>query len=321
MTEVAITTDSLPPSTPNNIAKLPGNVEVELIGVSFHPSTGNDWWRPDGSELKTLPDLSDDGKFTVGSDAQARATCREFLIQIRGLPKDHSIRTDYGASAATGSSFKDGVWTGYHGAGSFKDLTTSIKLCIATVPYGPVMTIDPSGMKTKRIAIGENLGSLYDLMAPVGVNDNSGETGLLLDNISYSKLHELAEWELHAVDNDGARHRHYTAFVPDMPNYPCELFFRLPNAKISRFEYRVRPYRHFVTFENVSLEPGQKSDVTVSVKSLPSGAAQAFIPNGPMIQLLGVSTPPIELPSNDKREWWSGAELLELSPVQPGVAR
>lgn len=50
MTEVAITTDSLPPSKPNNIAKLPGDVEVELIGVGFHPSADTNWWRPDGSE-------------------------------------------------------------------------------------------------------------------------------------------------------------------------------------------------------------------------------------------------------------------------------
>ncbi len=44
--------------------------------------------------------------------------------------------------------------------------------------------------------------------------------------------------------------------------------------------------------------------------------------NGPNVELIGVSTPPVDLPSNDKREWWmaDGTALAE-SPLQPGALR
>jgi len=260
------------------IAKLPGNIEVELIGVDFYPSNGKAWWRPDGSEQTHQPDISDAGSFTIGSDAKARENCREFVLQIRGLPKDHSIRTAYGdgVSAATGSIFKDGVWMGHHGAGPFRNSTTSIKLSIATEPYGPVMTIDSNGKKSTSIAIPENLGALYDRIAPVRVNDESGEIQLELDNLAYGELYRLAAWELHAIDNDGVQHRQYTEFVPDMPDFPRELRFSLPKAEFSHFEYRLRPYRHFVTFENVSLEPGKQTDVKLSIEAI--GQDPAAVP-------------------------------------------
>ena len=317
-TEVAITTDSLPPSKPNNVAKLPGDIEVELSGVGLHPSMDHDWWRPDGSELRSQPDVSDDGKFTVGSDAQARAKCREFLIQIRGLPKDHSVSTNYEASSASGSTFQNGLWTGYHGAGPFDDATTTVKLSVATVPYGPVLEFDREGVKRKNLLIPKDLMSLYDHIVPLGVAEDAGETVLQIENAPYGDLYKLATWELVAVDTKGVQHRRNSEFVPAFPG-PREHRFRLPKAEVSHFEYRVRPFQHFVTFENVSLEPGQKSEVKVSVKSLPSDTVQAFIPNGPMIQLLGVATPPIGPTSQDKREWWTGAgKLLDSPPVQPG---
>jgi len=317
-TNAAIKADSLPVSKPNNLAKLPDGIEVEFIGVGYHPSSERDWWEPNGGALKTEPDVSDDGTFTVGSDAQARAKCREFLIQIRGLPKDHSVSTSYEASSASGSSFENGLWTGYHGAGPFNDSRTTVKLSIATEPFGPVQVISRDGAKSRDVPISGDLKSLYDHIVPLDVTEDSNETVLLLENAPYGDLYKLGAWELVAVDTQGVRHRRNSEFAPALAN-PRALRFPLPKSSISQFEYRMRRYRHFVTFENVSLEPGQKSDVTVSLKSLPSDAAQAFIPNGPMIQLLGVSTPPIEMTSKDKREWWNGVgKLLDRPPVQLG---
>ena len=36
-------------------ATLPSGVEVELVGISYHPSKGRPWWRPDGSPLSEAP--------------------------------------------------------------------------------------------------------------------------------------------------------------------------------------------------------------------------------------------------------------------------
>ncbi len=321
ITEVTITTDSLPSSKPNNIAKLPDGIEVELIGVVHYPSKEKKWWHPDGTELVQQLDVSELGALRIPGLAETELKAREFLLQIRGLPRDHSVRTDYTAGATSRRpSFKDGIWTGYDGALPFEDEPMAIKLCIATEPFGPLMTIDLKGTKDKDIQIPENLRSLYDHVVPLEVAERSDQTVLRIENTMNANLFEVAECEFYAVDLKGSQHLPSTKLI--MRIGPRELAFVLPLSGISHFEYRVRRYRHFVTFENVSLEPGQKSDVTVSVKSLPSDAVQAFIPNGPMIQLLGVSTPPIEMPSKDKREWWSGAgKLLDVAPVQPGSLR
>ena len=43
------------PSSPA-MATLPNGVEVELVGVGFHPSVDRPWWKPDGSPLDKQPD-------------------------------------------------------------------------------------------------------------------------------------------------------------------------------------------------------------------------------------------------------------------------
>jgi len=48
--------DSIKPESSSQWkATLPNGVTVELVGVSYHPSEGKPWWRPDGSPLEELP--------------------------------------------------------------------------------------------------------------------------------------------------------------------------------------------------------------------------------------------------------------------------
>ncbi len=46
----------------------------------------------------------------------------------------------------------------------------------------------------------------------------------------------------------------------------------LSAEQIVRWEYRLRPYQHCITFQNISLEPEQNSTPALSVKSLPASS-------------------------------------------------
>jgi hypothetical protein len=56
--------------------------------------------------------------------------------------------------------------------------------------------------------------------------------------------------------------------------FELSLEFQLLPTQIERFEYQFRIYRHWVTFENISLEPGHRTTVRRKVTSVPrSGTA------------------------------------------------
>ena len=260
------------------IAELPGDITVELIGVGFHPSKDHEWWKPDGTKLEQRPILN--GQFSVMPNSPEQVHYREFLIHIRGLPREHSVLTDYGGvSSATGSSYANGLWVGEHGAGPFKAKTTTIRLGLTTEPYGPTVTIDEAGRKQAAAEMPADLKPFYDRIAPIRVEELAGQTELLLEESACNELHKLAAWELRAIDTNGEKHRSSSESAAYLGKGRIALrhfAFKLPRDRIARFEYRLRPYRHWVTFENVSLQPGQKTDVKVKVESLAADRSAAL---------------------------------------------
>ena len=250
-----------PDDRPSTIGRLPGGIEVELVGVGFHPSKNIAWWRPDGGELSQQPKL--EGGQTAMANSPEQAKCREFLIHMRGLPTDHSVRTDYGTSAASGSTYSDGLWVGEHAAGPFPANTTSIRVGLTTEPFGPFVTIDASGQKLANAGIPAGLLRFYDRIVPVGVEDANGRTELLVQEAPLKDFHNEVAWEFWAVDVDGKKHRNSSE--AGSVSGAHRFGFGLPQQKLAGFEYRLRPYRDWVKFENVSLQPGKTTVVKVSV--------------------------------------------------------
>jgi beta-lactamase regulating signal transducer with metallopeptidase domain len=64
------------------VAALPSGGTVELLGVSYNPSKGKPWWKPDGTALSP-------GFVTSGSSVFPRPECqaREFVVRVEGLPQ------------------------------------------------------------------------------------------------------------------------------------------------------------------------------------------------------------------------------------------
>lgn len=90
--------------------------------------------------------------------------------------------------------------------------------------------------------------------------------------------------ELILIDVHGKQHRHTSLGAGLIENRlpdgspiwgDSERFFRfdVPIFRVAGFEYRVRPYQHWVTFDNVALNPGVMTDVKVQVESAPEPRA------------------------------------------------
>lgn len=65
--------------------KLRNGIEVELLGISSHPSTPDSWWRPDGSPLSTAPYTDDSSHLSLQENERAY----EFAVQLRNLPVEY----------------------------------------------------------------------------------------------------------------------------------------------------------------------------------------------------------------------------------------
>ncbi len=245
---------------------LPNGVEVELVGVGFHPSADRRWWKPDGSPLEKRPYEESGVKVMTGSPEQA--DCREFRIEVRGLPSDHAVTTGYGSvSAASGSVYSDGLWVGDHAAGPFETPTTSVGVGIATEPLGPIQTISVEGQVEQPLPESADLKPLYGQVEPLRVEpaDDRDGTVLIFDGDAINALRNQAHWEIHAIDHEGKRQR--STFSMGTTENESHIGFPIPRSRIARFEYRLRPYRYWVTFENVSLAPDLNTQVRVEVQT------------------------------------------------------
>jgi|GEM_PF-6246471 len=251
------------------VAKLPGKIQVELVGIGFHPSQGRQWWRPDGTKLDKRPELelsTDSGSKSVLPNSPEQQYCREFLFQIHGLPGDHSVVTDYGPSAsAAGAIYDKSIWVGDHAAGPFKRPTTSVRIGLTTEPYGPTLKIDSDGRIQNENPIRPDLAPYYKAVQPLSVQEAEGRVVLHVRPKPYEGLFKQAAFELHAIDLDGQEYRIAGEQVP--ADGDRQLSFKLSRQQLSHFEFRLRPYRQWVTFENISLEPGKITQATSTIQT------------------------------------------------------
>lgn len=268
-----VTTDAAPqteplqdsPTVPKFVAALPGEIRVELLGVAYHPSEDRPWWRPDGSARATRP--YDKLHATVFSNSPEQTNCREFQLELRGLPPAHGVKINYGAGiSAWTSDFSDGVLKSSGAAGSFQSKTTSIRVGISAEPFGPKLTIDSTGTKTVSKDLKVESQTRNELVIPLTVEESEGRTELLLHASELDKLQENAEFKIVAIDKQSVEHQSIGNVTTKGARH---LVFPIPLARLARFEFSTRPYRHWVKFENVSLHLDYRTDVKISTESIP----------------------------------------------------
>ncbi len=242
------------------VATLPNGVTVELVGLCEHPSEGKNWWRPDGQPLGEFP-------YKV-SATYAKPPNNKILNVLMTI----SPGPAYSATKFEVSQSKPrGYWIGLESngklvtnwkAGSFEAPPTlekaDVKVGIAGGPWQKVAKISPRF--EKPVAEKTSLGQIQWLKT-VGENGSG-------DMIVYvaSNFVDKADSHLIAVDITGEEHFPYSGKgegIADKMTH--EYKFHLRTNEVRELFFVVRPYQ-WVTFKNVSLQPGVKTDVQVEVE-------------------------------------------------------
>ena len=250
-------------------AQLPDGVTVELVGVCEHSSEGKEWWSADGAPLEGAPYESTGGTVLPNDSEQAR----EFAFRING-PGNATFRfSAEGSHSHVGPSKPRGPGGDYlYGmravASTFPadSPTSHVRLGVAAGTWTvfdsvPVRHIQSSSHATHASS---HEGGGVVLHSPV---ETDGKTVLHL-------AHDLLDRDSRVVavtDDTTVRAMSWnTGSAGGMSSVRYD--FNIPLADINEFQFQTRPF-HWVTFRNVSLAPGKKTDVKVVRSGVPPAVA------------------------------------------------
>ena len=242
-----------PASTKPFMAGFPSGITVELLGISRHPSSAASWWRPDGSPLAEPPCDTLKGSVGGGTDHAAR----EFAVQWRNLPAEPvgtevSFEPTYNAFAGG-----DSKRLGKKVAG-LETMTVSLPdrptvTVRASLADGPWQTVYEGGTQ------GGSVGTMQGGFAFSPIQETAG-------GIAVTVTHNILgpQSRVVAVGRDGKKHRASSCEGAGAANFlqVTATFPGLSRKAVKAFRVQTRPYR-YVEFRNVSLRPGQKTDVQI----------------------------------------------------------
>lgn len=258
------------------VAELPGGFKVEVLSIGYHQTLFKKWWAADGTVLPAEPR---DPKlkrvaFSSFTSRSSQGEAREIAVRITGIPKQETLFgyqfcwEPYGDAVDHAVVYEPSEFTSalMPLVSQLKDKKVSLRVCIDPLPEEIVRSISADG--TKKLGsdpISEVLRRVDALMQPIRVEKVQDQTELLLKPVNRGAGPPIDETVPVAIDKVGGRHGSIQAGGREgffTYRYPIAV------SEIARFEYRLKPYRHWVTFSNLSVYPGEKTDVQVKVESL-----------------------------------------------------
>jgi hypothetical protein len=251
-------------------AQLSDGVTVELLGVSENPSKDRPWWRPDGSPLAQRPYDLLGASVAVGKDEMAR----EIAVRLRDLPSE-PVGVQWQVQPTSGLSTREPPGL----ANSMPDVraiavrmpanqdTARVRIGVAA---GPWRTVSESGDVQGATAVGSaESGTVFSKP-----EEKDGNTTITV-------VHDIADQEVRVVTvgADGREHRGSPGqfLSAGKVTQLTVAFPKLSLKEVKAFRLQSRPYQ-WVEFRNVSLQPGQKTDVQVLHPLLPNTPAAAPAP-------------------------------------------
>ncbi|MBN2131958.1 MAG: M56 family metallopeptidase [Sedimentisphaerales bacterium] len=239
-----------PTEAPQLEANLPHGVVVELVAVCNWAEGGPVCWKPDGSGLEGKLEIRDANR-SLGADDYG------FVLRVQDL---NDVGLCWGRIAGA-----DG-WRGCreivdtHGSrlqnhaaavALIEDARaeTSIRVGIATGPWSTIATHEEGQMDV------DQKGRV--LWSPVF------DTAYGISVVASRQWDRDLQQRVVAFDRNGVMHADYHGAVSSSDIYQLTARFRnLARDQIARFEYQVRRY-DWIEFENISLRPGERTDVQV----------------------------------------------------------
>jgi hypothetical protein len=260
-------------------ASLPDGVTVELVGVCEYPSEGKQWWRPDGSSIVKAPCETSGGQVFPGQGEQGR----EFVVNVG--PKDNQDTSFVWQTVPAGSScglspYREGQYRK-----DLKAFAVSLPVENDTVilrvglAHGAWKTLHSKGPKGTESIGRELFGMTF--------SEAVQSLGKVFVTVS-DDIEGQIDRRIIAIDNTGDLH---TAAPCDTENagkvhQTTATFENLLLQDIKEFQFQTRPYE-WVTFKNVSLKPGKKTDVQIESEGGSPASMQAA-KVWQAIQLVGV---------------------------------
>ena len=246
------------------IAHFPDGIEVEFLGLAPSPSEGQSWWKPDGSPAAAGPKEKFGGKFS-GLTPKQQSQCREIWFVIRGATaavRSHSIVEGETQGSIGNSVFdpKSQLYTFRRAGGPIPDRSkTNIRIGLSLSDSLPLRILNLEGKKTISGASTEAIQKLDEIVQFQSFTETPDGIELRIGKLD--GLQNKASIDILAIDKDGTEVRSNSSTGNTTSS---GFLFRLPKDKLAKFAYRLRPYTHWVTYDNVSLKLGSMTSLNVA---------------------------------------------------------
>jgi predicted Ser/Thr protein kinase len=223
----------------NAQAPLPAG-SIELVGVSFHPSTQGVWWRGDGSACPEGPFENRDSHVSAERDRIGR----EMVIRLAGLPEGASEPVwKFGTPASWSRGGQP--WVGGSVAEDLRVVAVSVPASTTTLAVKVGVGMGPWETALQQDADSSGVASTSRLagQGPVSMTRaTDSEQGVQVTAVYAIKNHEV---RIAAVAKDGQEHatartesRGTDAFTQVTATFPG-----LSLAELKLFRLQARPYQ------------------------------------------------------------------------------
>ena len=267
-TQLAISTELIPERAPPPAvdppakqpfaAELPNGIRLELSGVLNGTDKGPAAWSPDGSPMVVPKEWP---KLLRGKDQNPT---RGFVFRSQGLVKGQGIvwrLTGRWVTPILSETVPEYVGI----SSNLEDRTVKLRVGI-TDTWGPWQRVEPDGSIKARVEVTSQFRDVYSrVKSALIIGGQEGGTSELRTGfvLGIDETDDQAEYESVAVDREGKRHDRQGVDSWKKKTIP---FYSLPLSQIDHFEFRLQPHLHWVTFDNVSLIPGEQTEVKVTAE-------------------------------------------------------
>lgn len=292
------------------VAKFPNDVRVEFVGLSRGVGdikAADKWWRPDGSPLEQAPEHRGASGVLKEGELESEDPFVRTVIHVHGISDNNAVTAT--AAIESADSLKDksgGQYVAHHGYVDAPALTRTFEVGVATDALSPSRWLDRDGKRIeskaepgkvpakdliaeditiekvgpeswgKRVTNKKSLskGGLKDPVEP-GDEKMGSSSGTTQVTIRFPLTWRKVDLRLFAIDKSGNSHAADTTITLD-PNDDNADYIRLAKvipvdySEVDHFEYQFRVYRHWATFENVSLWKGTQTEVVMKSETIPT---------------------------------------------------
>jgi len=239
------------------------DLSVELLAVIPHQALAEKAWRPDGTPFDQAPSLP-----SIPSNSSTKTLNGfDLVVESKGLGESRNPVCRADGRYTIWNVNEDGL-ASINLAPREKRKSTTLKIGIPDKQWGPWVSVDAAGQIIDPVIIPPRLQPAHNAIR-VHTAQPYGD-GTILRWACDLNERDLATFDLVAIDTQGERHKLTGSTLwddEDETTRSAEVFDQ-PLDQIDHFEYRLRPYRHWVTFENVSLEPSQRTNFKTTVESV-----------------------------------------------------